>query len=234
MLEWPPGSIIASQKEGQAYLVLAPGSLGLLAWMLEAIELEGVGTAYRPIQQSTALVFLHICDLEEWLDISFEVQMVGNHGGLVMVPSGPSENLCAARVKQGLQLTVKQALACISCLGIKIPSQKSKPAIYKLLIDSVLATPEEREDAFQKSAVMKGDGQEDSQSNISDYEELIKLVEEDAENQGDQDLKQEREQVNQHPLKMPKFHQGMSSLAHANLVQQKRFARASITAIGAK
>ena len=98
-LSGPPGSIIASKKEGQAYLVVAPGSLGLLAWMLEAIELEGVETAYRPIQQSNALVFQHICDLDDWLDIPFEVQMIGNHGGLVMVPSGSAENLCAARVK---------------------------------------------------------------------------------------------------------------------------------------
>ena len=135
-----------------------------------------------------------ITDLESWSEIPIEPKTIGHHGGLVLVQTGEPESLLLARVKAGLTLTVAQTKSCLAWLKVDIKGQKSKSQLYTSLIECVLDSPEDRQEAFKKSSV-GGDGFDEAGSDISEYDELLKLLEEDAENRDDQDLKNERKTV---------------------------------------
>ena len=187
------GSVIASNKLNQAFLVLTPGNHGLLAWPLEAVNLDGK-QAHKPIQDRNAVAVLHITDVDSWLDVPVVPGMQGSHGGVVFIQNGDKENLCKARVKQGLNLTVVQMKNCLSFFNVTMPGQPSKAAVFSRLVEIVLGdNAEEQQLAItMASAALEN---EDAESQLSDYEDLLHLLEEDTENALDPDIKHEKARI---------------------------------------
>ena len=190
------GSVVACKSTGDIWMVLVASPYGFVGWRLEvAVSAGAMGTwpAYIPVAQPSAIQVQFVCSVDdEWCDIPITPQTKGNHGSLILLQNGEKESLLKARVKAGLTLTVVQAKACITFLGHNI-GQVPKAQVYQKLIELVLDSPEERGAAFAKSAV--GNEDADDLSDTSEYEELLKLVEEDAENRNDPDLKAERRKV---------------------------------------
>ena len=189
-----PGSVLAA-RDGEPLMVLATSSFGFVGWKLEIAAEAGVMGAYpafRPISQANAICFNHITDLEGWVDVQVQPGTLGHHGGLVLIQTFEAQPLCTARAKQGLKLTVKQARACLKWLKHPVKGQPSKAEIYKLLISLLLDSSEERDAAFAKSQAGSLENEPGADDADSDYEALLQLVEEDAENRGDPDLVNER------------------------------------------
>ena len=192
-LAGPPGTVVAAKDATEALMVLCSCSFGFVGWKLEVRSQVEDCVAYSPIPKASAINVHHIVDLkaEGWVEIKVKPQTQGQHGGLLLVSDGKSEPLMIARVRSGLSLTVKQLQACLASLGKNVSAQVGKPTIIQMLIDLVLETQDERTDAAQK-ALQASDEDQDVDS---DYEALVELVQEDAENFKDPDLVQAKEKL---------------------------------------
>ena len=214
-LAGPPGSVVAA-RDGEPLLVLAPSSFGFVGWRLEVAAEAGVVGAYpafRPISLANAICFNHISDLEGWVNVPVQPSTLGHHGGLVLLQISEAQPLCTARVKEGLKLTVKQNRACLKWFNQPVKGQPSKAELYKLLISVILDSPGERDAAFDKSHAGALENEPDAGDADSDYEALLQLVEEDADNRGDPDLVNERKKILKEsmPKLLPKGHQTLWS-----------------------
>ena len=200
------GDVVVAKDGNQALMVMAACSHGFVAWKLEPVNhggLFGDSMAYRPIQKQSALGFHFICDLD-WLVIPVVPKLLHQHGGLVVVQDGEATPLLVERVKKGFPLTVKQIQSCLSFLGVHAGAQLGKPKLIQMLIEMVLPTDQERENALLNSSNLNA--AEEDHDDDSDYEALLQLVEEDGQNRGDPELVKAKQKIKQkkHAKKMAK------------------------------
>ena len=190
-----PSAIVASSSLGNAFLVLAKSGSGFVGWCLEKLtgEVEGTNPTFSVIALPSAIQFLHVEELESWVEIPCEPRLKGNHGALVLEQVGEPCSLPLARVCGGLTLTVAEAKAVLAYLGVHLPGQPSKLVVYKALIEKVISSEEKREECLKLANVSENpDTAEDEE-----FDALLEMVEEDIENRADPDIKNLRKKGRQ-------------------------------------
>ena len=118
-------------------------------------------------------------------------------------------SLPLARVKQGLTMTVKECKEVLAACDIKLPGQPSKAEVYKAVVGQFITDPAEAQEALAKTNVNMDEQNDEADSELADYQDLLDLVEEDAENRGDPDIKAEQKKVQKkgwaNPRQKPKL-----------------------------
>ena len=193
-LAGPPGTLIASSSKGVVCIVLCKAPSGVLTWTVEPLG-GGEGATYKCIAQATALQFHHISTLDEWVEIPCQPVLQHDHGCLLLAKNGPEMSLPLARVKQGLTMTVKECKEVLAACDIKLPGQPSKAEVYKAVVGQFITDPAEAQEALAKTNVNMDEQNDEADSELADYQDLLDLVEEDAENRGDPDIKAEQKKV---------------------------------------
>jgi hypothetical protein len=193
-LAGPPGTLIASSSKGVVCIVLCKAPSGVLTWTVEPLG-GGEGATYKCIAQATALQFHHISTLDEWVEIPCQPVLQHDHGCLLLAKNGPEMSLPLARVKQGLTMTVKECKEVLAACDIKLPGQPSKAEVYKAVVGQFITDPAEAQEALAKTNVNMDEQNDEADSELADYQDLVDLVEEDAENRGDPDIKAEQKKV---------------------------------------
>ena len=203
-LAGPPGTLMASSCKGVVCIVLSRAQSGVLTWAVEPMEGKESAT-YKCIPREAALQFHHICTLDEWVEIPFRPALHNEHGALVLEKNGPELILPLARIKNGLTMTVNEAKEVLAACGIKLPGQPSKAAVYRAVVEQFIKDPVEVEETLQISnATMQQADADGADSQLSEYQDLLDLVEEDTENRGDPDIKAEQQKVKKKRMAKPK------------------------------
>ena len=204
-----PGSIIANEAKSLVCMVLGASKSGFLAWLLEPVTGQGIDKddkVYACIKDKSALQFHHITELDEWVGIPTEPALLNSHGSLVMVVCGDPTPLPLLRCQVGLDLTVAQCLEVLRAANVYLKGQPSKATVYSAFIDTFVPS-HDREEALAKSkATFLGDEDNDD-DRLSDYQEILGMIEEDTHNQGDPDIKGEKEKLKKKRMvkgKLPK------------------------------
>ena len=96
-----------------------------------------------------ALQVFHIVSLDDWIHVPCIPKLEGNFGQLLLEKSGQPIGLLAARVEEGLKLTVLQAKAVLKHLGASLKGLQSKAQIYQALISMVCKSQEEQDRQLQ-------------------------------------------------------------------------------------
>ena len=191
-----PGSIIANEAKSLVCMVLGASKSGFLAWLLEPVTGQGIGKddkAFACIKDKSALQFHHITKLDEWVGIPTEPVLLNSHGSLIMVVCGSTTPLPLLRCQVGLDLTVAQCLEVLRAANVHLKGQPSKATVYSAFIDTFVPS-HDREEALAKSkATFLQD--EENDDRLSDYQEILGMIEEDTHNQGDPDIKGEKEKI---------------------------------------
>lgn len=102
-------------------------------------------------------------------------------------------------------MTVNEAKEVLAACGIKLPGQPSKAAVYRAVVEQFIKDPVEVEETLQISnATMQQADADGADSQLSEYQDLLDLVEEDTENRGDPDIKAEQQKVKKKRMAKPK------------------------------
>ena len=200
-----PGTLIASSSKGLVCMVLSKTSSGVLTWAMERIP-DKEPTTFKCITTDTALQFQHICSLDEWLEIPIKPILHNQHGGLVLQQSGPPLPLAVARIQSGLDLVVRGAKEALAACGVTLPGQPSKATVYKALVEQFVAGAPEVEELLALSSAKMKDEEDDDK--LSDYQDLLDLIEEDCENRNDPDIRQEKQRLQNRRNARPKANKG--------------------------
>ena len=196
------GTVLLSDSQGLALLVLAKGMHGFTAWILEPLQVCGA-RAFKPIDRPEGLVVQHITQIDAWQDIPCKPVLLNSHGALILMQDGPPVPLPVARIHAGLNLTVKQCKQILLSRNIKLKGTPSKAEVYKALIAEFIEDESARDKLLALStAKMKEEGEE-PEDQLSDYEDLLDLVEEDC-NHDDPDIKQEKKKLKRKRLGLGK------------------------------
>ena len=197
-----PGNLIASQSTSLVGLVISKSVSGVLIWAMES--LSGMDpTTYRCIPKDTALQFHHIVTLDEWVEIPAHPVLLNEHGSLCLEKTGPGIPLGLARVKSGLELTVKEAKEVLAACNVYLPGQPNKAQVYKAVVEQFLKAEDEIHQALALSSAKGKMAEEDEDDDkLSEYQDLLDLVEEDTENKNDPDIKGEKEKVKRQKQKV--------------------------------
>ena len=156
---------------------------------------------FKPVAQKSGFVIKHITKLADWTRIPVAAHLENDFGALVLKQVGPHVPILRGLVQDGLDLTVSQVKKLLAAHDIYLPGQPSKQECYQALIDIVAESEDEKKDFMNRSS-LKLKEQDDGEE--SDYEELLNLVSEDAENREDPDIKQEKRKINRKKLANPK------------------------------
>ena len=199
-----PGSVIASGSKGLVCMVLSKSTSGVLVWTLEPVPQQSSSQAYACIKNQKALTFVHITSLDEWEDIPVKPALHNSHGALIMLACGEHRPLPLARAMVGLDLTVKQCSEVLFAANVKLPQNTPKLDMYKAFMETFVPA-DLREDALAKSKakVVEDDGGDD-EDRLSDYQEILGMIEEDTHNKGDPDIKGEKEKIKKRKARNPK------------------------------
>ena len=192
-----PGSIIANEAKSLVCMVLGASKSGFLAWLLEPVTGQGIGKddkAFACIKDKSALQFHHITKLDEWVGIPTEPALLNSHGSLIMVVCGGNTPLPLLRCQVGLDLTVAQCLEVLRAANVYLKGQPSKATVYSAFIDTFVPS-HDREEALAKSKATFLQDEENDDDRLSDYQEILGMIEEDTHNQGDPDIKGEKEKI---------------------------------------
>ena len=187
-----PGCLMASSSKGVICLVLSKSLSGVLTWAVEPMP-EKEPLAYKCIPKAEALHFYHICTLDEWVEIPIQPVLHNDFGALVLEKTDEPLPLPLARIQNGLGLTVKECKEVLRACKVHLPGQPSKAQVYQALIEHYIADAEEVQKAITlSSAKLKQEEDGPDEDALSEYEDLLELVEEDTENQHDPDIKNEK------------------------------------------
>lgn len=202
------GSCVASQDHQAVYLTISVGFCGFLGWAMEALPGKPGDEfpSFKVIPQPGALVFRHVDSLEKWIDIPVKGSVQADFGPIIFAQVAKARQLPVARIQEGLSLTVAQAKHVLSHLNVHLPGQPSRPQVYRALIEIFVHDEEGREAAMARSKANTAQAPEEDELDEG-YEELLDLVE-DALNQGDPDLRQEKEKMKK--KEVPKHFEGRS------------------------
>ena len=201
-----PGSVLADQVDGNAFLVLAKTTSGFTAWVLEIYsevsetnpEVEDF--FFKVVDQKSALQLRHITSLDGYLEVPVEPVLEHENGALVLKKIGEPVPLPKARVQQGLDLTVKDTKAVLAAYDITLPGAPSKESLYLKLMEIFAGSEAEKAEFLARSSLQS----KEDEDGASDFEDLLDLIEEDLENRNDPDVKQEKAKVKRKKMQNPK------------------------------
>ena len=190
-----PGQVVASQKQGVICMVLSMGATAFLACHLEVLNsTKGQMEFQLPPQLNHChLNFYHVSNLDEWLDVPCVPKLGNEYGPMILQQVATPLPLPAARINEGLALTVSQIQQIMAAIGSPLPKQIAKAAAYAKFINAFVTGDEKREAAMNQSKCNKPDAEDDGQED-EDYQELLDMVE-DAENTKDPEIMDERKKV---------------------------------------
>ena len=195
MLAGKPGCLIASSSKGMACIVLCKSLSGILTWAVEPMP-DTEPLCYKCIPKAEALQFVHICTLDEWVEIPVQPVLHNDFGALILEVTGESLPLPLARIKNGLDLIVRDCKEVLRACKIHLPGQPSKAQVYRALIEHYVADAEEVQKALTlSSANIEKQHNQDDDDALSEYQELSELIEEDTENRNDPDIQNEKKKI---------------------------------------
>ena len=186
-----PGEVVASQSKAAIFMVVAVSNFSFLGWELTVVHSDpDTGfSAFRPHRNLTALHWLHVCDVDDWLTVPVQPKVDGH---LLLQQTHAAVSLPMARIQQGLNLTVAQCKDLLKLLGVPFASNLSREKLHNLIFDFYLTSEEDKEHARkQMGFALEPEMQQDDDS---DYEDLLDLME-DEQNAGDPDVKKEKERL---------------------------------------
>ena len=202
-----PGSVLADQVDGNAFLVLAKTTSGFTAWVLEIYsEVSETNPEVEDfffkvvVDQKSALQLRHITSLDGYLEVPVEPVLEHENGALVLKKISEPVPLPKARVQQGLDLTVKDTKAVLAAYGITLPGAPSKESLYLKLMEIFAGSEAEKAEFLARSSLQS----KEDEDGASDFEDLLDLIEEDLENRNDPDVKQEKAKVKRKKMQNPK------------------------------
>lgn len=107
--------------------------------------------------------------------------------------------LAVARIKSGLNITVKEAKEVLAACNVFLPGQPSKAVVYRALLEQFVQGEDEIQQALALSNAKTGEDEEEGvdDDKLSEYQDLLDLVEEDTENRNDPDIKAEQQKLKQ-------------------------------------
>ena len=130
-------------------------------------------------------------------------------------------------------MTVNEAKEVLAACGIKLPGQPSKAAVYRAVVEQFIKDPVEVEETLQISnATMQQADADGADSQLSEYQDLLDLVEEDTENRGDPDIKAEQQKVKKKRMAKPKAKASQDADGNIMLGPPKKKARGKARAGG--
>ena len=207
-----PGSVIADQADGNAFMVLGKATSGYTAWILEIYSEEDASNPgseifyFKVVDQKTAIQFRHITSLDGYLEVPVEPTLENENGVLLLQQVGKPVPLAKARLQNGLDLTVKEVKSVLAAYGVTLPGSSAKADFYSKLMEIHASNEDEMAEFMAKSKLK---ATEDDGA-ASDFEELLELLEEDLENRNDPDVMQEKAKAKrkrmQHPKAAPEGH----------------------------
>ena len=173
-----PGQVVAEEKHGRIFLVLAVGAYGFGAWELQVVGKAATGfSVFRP-NQNMSISFLHITDLDHWVSVPVKPCLADTHGPLQLEQTSAAMDLATARIQEGISLTCQQAKDLLNLLGVQFRGNMSRASLLGLLLDYFLDTEAERDEARAKMKLASIPVDDDEYD--SDYEELIGALEDNA------------------------------------------------------
>ena len=181
------GWIMACRSTSSLCVVLGVGAWAFTSWELEVLPVDDDSTFFKCCQSKTALQFHHMTDLGDWLVVPWVPQLVQNK--ILFKQAGEPVTVLECLVKDGLTLTVQQCKDLLKFLQVKHPGNLSRAELYGLIIEAVLEPGEARDGALKKSLASPEEDNA-SESNASDYEDIIDALKETEGN--DTDLKKEK------------------------------------------
>ena len=147
---------------------------------------------FKPIAQKSAMVFRSITKVEGYLEVPVTTVLENEHGALILKQVGEPMPLVKARLHNGLDLTVKEVKSVLSAHDVVLPGAPSKSDCYAKLMELHAENDLQMQEFLQKSKVKLNQGDEEEEDRVSEYEELLGMIEEDDINRNDPDVKQER------------------------------------------
>ena len=138
--------------------------------------------------------------------------MENEHGALILKQVGEPMPLVKARLHNGLDLTVKEVKSVLSAHGVVLPGAPSKSDCYAKLMELHAENDLQMQEFLQKSKVKLNQGDLEEEDRVSEYEELLGMIEEDDINRNDPDVKQEKEKLKRRRLQKPKVPEGHITL----------------------
>ena len=199
-------------------MVLSQALSGILAWTVEAMEGKDVAT-YQCIPREAALQFHHICTLDDWVEIPCKPVLHHEHGALVLEKIGPAISLPEARIQAGLSLTVMECKQVLGACGIKLPGAPSKSDCFRALIGHYVDSAGFEAALARSNAKAAADDDDDKDSQLTEFSDILNMLAEEPENQGDPDIKNAKQKVKKKRLKKPK--QGTQTQDHMLLEPPK-------------
>ena len=196
-----PGQVVASQKQGVICMVLSMGATAFLACHLEVLtSTKGQMEFQLPPQlHHCHLKFHHVSSIDEWLNVPCSPKLANSYGPMILQQIAAPLPLPAARIHEGLALTVSQIQQCMAILGSPLPKQIAKVDAYAKFIAAFVTDEEKRKAAMDHSKCNKPD-EADGQEEDEDYQELLDMVE-DAENTKDPEIMEEKKKSKQERIK---------------------------------
>ena len=134
------------------------------------------------------------------------------HGALILKQVGEPMPLVKARLHNGLDLTVNEVKSVLSAHGVVLPGAPSKSDCYAKLMELHAENDLQMQEFLQKSKVKLNQGDLEEEDRVSEYEELLGMIEEDDINRNDPDVKQEKEKLKRRRLQKPKVPEGHITL----------------------
>ena len=144
------GEVVACKSTSRILLVLASGKYAFAAWDLEPVP----GSAakhdeHRQFQlvRAFSLHFHWVTDLKNWVAVPVKPMLAAEKGPLVLQQTGPAMDLILRRVEVGLNLTVQQCKDLLRLMGVEFKQNQSRASLHNLLLDVMLQTAEEKNQA---------------------------------------------------------------------------------------
>lgn len=191
------GDLVAHRDSGRLLMVVVVGQYSFLAWDLEVLGSNDAGYVRAGFCRGGGAIQWHFLEsLEEWLSVPSKPALANKFGPMVLDQVAEPMQLLAARIDEGLSLTVNQCKLVLSLYGVQYRSSWKKRDFYMAVFSIFLSSPEEQEKALEKSNLNQAQAQdsEDEEAD-SEFEDLLQGVEEF--NLGDPDLKAEKEKLKQ-------------------------------------
>ena len=204
-LAGPPGTVLVSDSQGLALLVLAKGMHGFTGWVLEPSHMRGA-IAFKPIDRPEGFLVQRITKIDAWKEIPCKPFLLNSRGALMFLQDGPAESLPVARIHAGLNLTVIQCKQILKqAKDILLKGNPSKLEVYTAFIAAFMPDADQAaiHDLLAVSTAKITEESEEAEDKLSDYEDLLDLVEEDC-NHGDPDIKQEKKKLKRKRLGLGK------------------------------
>ena len=176
-----PGAVVAQRSTGLLMKVMCSAEFGFLALTMEAKEV-GSGRIYLCQTSRADIIWRHIWDLDDWLEVQMSPFLVGRHTGPVgyRLSGDPPMPLEVAACIFGHPMTFKQASDLVSLFGGSLPPKASKKNAMEALIE--LVVPSENQDLAK--SFLKIDEYDDKGFD-SDFSEVISELAQDEGNQTD-------------------------------------------------